>query len=59
MKRLIVFGLLVVLILALVLAVKAFAWVFVTIFDYGMMAIILGAIIWAAIKFDRWLHRKQ
>lgn len=45
MKK-IAIAVLAILILAFILAAKAFAWVFVTIFHYGIVAICLAVVLW-------------
>lgn len=47
----ILIGLGIIVILALILAIKAFAWVFATIFHYGLIALVIVAIIAVIIKF--------
>jgi hypothetical protein len=59
MKRTVILALLTIAILALILAVKAFVWVFATIFEYGILALIIACLLMIAWKVEKWWTGKD
>jgi hypothetical protein len=50
MKHAIIIGLLAILVLAIILGLQAFAWVFTTVIHYGLIALVIAVILYLYFK---------